>query len=50
MKVWAVSCTIDILRLGEMCIRDRFEHKPKVIPLNDKAFKTGLDIGAEARK
>ena len=31
-------------------IHHKFEHKPKVIPLNDKAFKTGLDIGAEARQ
>ena len=31
-------------------IHHKFEHKPKVIPRNDKAFKTGLDIGAEARK
>ena len=31
-------------------IHHKFEHKPKVIPLNDKAFQTGLDIGADHRK
>ena len=31
-------------------IHHKFEYKPKVIPLNDKAFQTGLDIGADHRK
>ncbi len=26
-------------------IHHKFEHKPKVIPLNDKAFETGIEIG-----
>lgn len=31
-------------------IHNKFKNKPKVIPLNDKAFNTGLEIGAGNRK
>ena len=32
----------DVVTAG---IHHKFEHKPKVIPLNDKAFETGIEIG-----
>ena len=31
-------------------IHHKFENKPKVIPINDKAFETGLELGAKDKK
>jgi 2-oxoglutarate ferredoxin oxidoreductase subunit gamma len=32
----------DVVTAG---IHHKFENKPKVIPINDKAFETGIEIG-----